>query len=110
MLTVPEAVRRARCNRETVRRWIRLLKPPRATRGVLREASLSEAIFSVVGDTSVLGTRPDRAGQLLVAGSVQHHDHGMAHDARVLTRVVRLLHLGGEPQLRDTAAQQRTRD
>ena len=28
-----------------------------------------------------------------MAGDVQHHDDGLAHDARLLTRVVRLLHL-----------------
>src|SRR5678815_1141447 len=74
------------------------------------EARVSEEVLSVGRDPSISRAWSDRAGQLHLAGDLQHHDDGLAHDVRLLTSIVRLLHLGGEPQLSDVAALEGVRD
>jgi hypothetical protein len=74
------------------------------------DARLSEEVLSVGRDTSISRAWSDRTGQLRMAGHLQHHDDGLAHDARLLTCVVRLPYLGGEPQLPNSAALEGVRD
>ena len=55
-------------------------------------------------------TRTNRPREFDVERKDEHHDDGLAHDAWLLTRALRLLHLGRQSQLRDDSAEQAMRD
>jgi hypothetical protein len=88
-LVQTDAELRAILMRAFINSWFSPGRPRSCREGTSHEANVSEEVLPAGRDSSIPRTWSDCAGQLLMEGHLEHHDHGLAHDARVLARVVR---------------------